>query len=41
MVLKNGRVESGGALDTLLKTSQEMRELWKHEEDKQSFFLSL
>jgi ATP-binding cassette subfamily B protein len=31
LVLKNGHVESEGTLDTLLKTSQEMRELWKYE----------
>jgi len=31
IVLKGGRVESEGKLDSLLKTSQEMQELWKHE----------
>jgi len=31
IVLKGGRVESEGRLDALLKTSQEMQELWKQE----------
>ncbi|NOT04039.1 MAG: ABC transporter ATP-binding protein [Anaerolineales bacterium] len=32
IVLKDGKVESEGALDQLLETSSEMRELWKLEE---------
>ncbi|MFZ5856059.1 MAG: ABC transporter ATP-binding protein [Chloroflexota bacterium] len=32
LVLKDGRVESEGRLEELLKTSSEMRELWKLEE---------
>lgn len=32
IVLKDGKVESEGALDELLEKSQEMRELWKLEE---------
>lgn len=33
IVLKDGKVESEGALNKLLATSQEMRELWKLEEN--------
>jgi ATP-binding cassette subfamily B protein len=32
IVLKDGKVESEGTLDELLEKSQEMRELWKLEE---------